>query len=159
MHWRRQGDLGELSAMEWFASKGALVCVPVGHSPDFDFVAVMDERLLRVQVKTCTFLRKERWTVCICTRGGNQSWNGIVKRFDSARCDYLFAVVADGRRWCIPSVALEGGTSVALGGPKYAEFEVERSRPLPSPAGDETPSTIVPLDPRGDVRAAKGSAL
>jgi hypothetical protein len=52
MHWRRQGDLGELSAMEWFASKGALICVPVGHSPDWDFVAMQDERLLRVQVKS-----------------------------------------------------------------------------------------------------------
>jgi hypothetical protein len=26
MHWRKQGDLGELSAMEWFTSKGAIVC-------------------------------------------------------------------------------------------------------------------------------------
>ena len=69
MHWRRQGDLGELWAMEWFASKGALVCVPVGHSPAFDFVAVMDDRLLRVQVKTCTFVRKEQWSVSVFTRG------------------------------------------------------------------------------------------
>jgi hypothetical protein len=30
--------------MEWFASKGALICVPLGHSPDFDFVAAMEER-------------------------------------------------------------------------------------------------------------------
>jgi hypothetical protein len=82
-----------------------------------------------------------------------------VKRFDSARCDYLFAVVADGRRWCIPSAALQGGTSVALGGPKYATFEVERGRPLLSPAVDKTASTIDSLDPRGDVRAAKGDAL
>jgi hypothetical protein len=149
MHWRRQGDLGELPAMEWFAFKAALVCVPVGHSPDFDFVAVMDERLLRVQVKTCTFFRKERWTVCICTRGGNQSWNGIVKRFDSARCDYLFVVVADGRRWCIPSGALDGGTSVALGGPKYADFEVEPGRPLRGPADEESASTIDSLDSSG----------
>jgi hypothetical protein len=159
MHWRRQGDLGELSAMEWFASKGALVCVPLGHSPDFDFVAVMDERLLRVQVKTCIAVRKERWTVCVCTRGGNQSWNGIVKRFSSVRCDYLFVVVGDGRRWCIPSRALAGGTSVTLGGPKYADFEVERGRPLASPALDETASTIDSLDPWGDVRAAKGARL
>jgi PD-(D/E)XK endonuclease len=159
MHWRRQGDLGELSAMEWFASKGAMVCVPLGHSPDFDFIAVLDERLLRVQVKTCTYVRKGRWSVSVCTRGGNQSWSGLVKRFDSAQCDYLFAVVADGRRWCIPSAALDGGTSVALGGPKYARYEVERGRALPTPAVDETASTIVSLDPRGDVRVAKGAAL
>jgi PD-(D/E)XK endonuclease len=73
MHWRRQGDLGELSAMEWFASKGAHILVPVGHSPDYDFVAELSDRLLRVQVKTCTFLRKQRWKVSVCTRGGNQS--------------------------------------------------------------------------------------
>jgi PD-(D/E)XK endonuclease len=159
VHWRRQGDLGELSAMEWFASKGALVCVPVGHSPDFDFVAVQEERLLRVQVKTCVAFRSNRWPVAVCTRGGNQSWSGLVKRFDAAQCDYLFAVVGDGRRWCIPSAALEGGTRIALGGPKYAPFEVERGRPLPSSSFDETASTIVSPDPRGDVRAAKGARL
>jgi hypothetical protein len=159
MHWRRQGDLGELSAMEWFASKGALVCVPLGHSPDFDFVAVMDERLLRVQVKTATFFRNSRWEVKVCTLGGNQSWNGLVKRFDPRRCDYLFAVVADGRRWCIPSTAIEGGRQVGLGGPKYADFEVEPGSPLPSGAVEETPSTIDSLDPRGDVRVAKGTRL
>jgi PD-(D/E)XK endonuclease len=145
--------------MEWFASKGAHVLVPVGHSPAYDFVAELEERLLRVQVKTCTYFRNGRWTVCICTRGGNQSWNGLVKRFDSSQCDHLFAVVADGRRWCIPSAALEGGTSVALGGPKYADFEVEAGRPLPERVLEKGASTIDSLDPRGDVRAAKGAAL
>jgi hypothetical protein len=159
MHWRRQGDLGELSAMEWFASKGALICVPVGHSPDFDFVAVTGGRLLRVQVKTCIAFRNNRWPVVVCTRGGNQSWTGLVKRFDSAQCDYLFAVVGNGRRWCIPSTALEGGTRISLGGPKYAAFEVERGPPLPARSADEVASTIDFFDPRGDVRVAKGTRL
>jgi hypothetical protein len=159
MHWRRQGDLGELSAMEWFASKGAYILVPVGHCPDYDFAAGFGERLLRVQVKTATFFRNSRWEVKVCTLGGNQSWNGLVKRFDPRRCDYLFAVVADGRRWCIPSTVIEGGRQVQLGGPKYADFEVEPGSPLPSGAVAETASTIVQLAPRGDVRAAKGDAL
>ena len=145
--------------MEWFASKGALVCLPVGHSPDFDFVAVMEERLLRVQVKTCVAFHNNRWPVSVCTRGGNQSWNGLVKRFESSRCDYLFAVVGNGRRWCIPSTALEGGTRIHLGGPKYAGFEVEPGQPLPSISTEEPASTIDFLDPRGDVRAAKGARL
>jgi hypothetical protein len=142
MHWRRQGDLGEMSAMDWFASQGALVCFPIGHSPDWDFLAELDGRLLRVQVKTCTSFQNRRWNVSICTRGGNQSWSGLVKRFDPRRCDFLFAVVGDGRRWCIPSDALLGNTSIALGGPRYAEFEVEPARPLPARTVDETPSTI-----------------
>jgi hypothetical protein len=142
MHWRLQGDLGELSAMEWFASKGAVVCFPIGHSPDWDFIADWGSRLIRVQVKTCIAFHRERWPVSVCTRGGNQSWNGLVKRFDPKSCDYLFVVVGDGRRWCIPSAALEGKTRIALGAPKYGEFEVESGRPLPARTVEETPSRI-----------------
>lgn len=123
--------MGELSAMEWLASKGAHIYVPVGHSPDVDFIAEVGSRLLRIEVKSCTCENaRRRWAVSICTRGGNQSWSGLVKYFEAKRCDYLFAVVGDGRRWFIPSAELDGKTSVTLGGPKYAEFEVEPGRPL-----------------------------
>ena len=82
---RRQGDLGELSAMEWLASQSYKLWLPVGHSRDSDLIAEDDdERLLRVQVKTTTRYRNHRWEVMICTRGGNQSWNGLVKRLSSA---------------------------------------------------------------------------
>jgi hypothetical protein len=55
-----------------------------------------------------------------------------VKRFSKDRCDWLFALVADGRRWFIPADAVEGSTRVDLGGPKYAMYEVARGRPLPT---------------------------
>jgi hypothetical protein len=144
MHWRKQGDLGELSAAQWFASKGATICFPFGHSPDWDFIAVLDDRFLRIQVKTCISFRNGRWDVTVCTRGGNQSWNGLVKRWEAERCDYLFVVVGDGRRWCIPSTELGGGTHISLGGPKYAEYEVESGRPLPGRTEHEAVSTIAP---------------
>jgi PD-(D/E)XK endonuclease len=129
---REQGDLGEFSAIEWLGRHGYDVYVPVGHSPDADPIADDGERPLRVQVKTCTHYLKRRWAVAICTRGGNQSWSGLVKRFSATRCDRLFVLVADGRRWFIPASAVEGTTRVVLGGPKYAAFEVERGRPLPT---------------------------
>ena len=68
----------------------------------------------------------------LATRGSNQSWSGLVKRFDQSRCDVVFVHVADGRRWYIPAGAVEGRTRLLLGGPKYAEFEVEPAGPLPS---------------------------
>jgi hypothetical protein len=130
---RRQGDLGEHSAIEWLASQGYSVYVPIGHSPDVDLIAGDGEALLRVQVKTSAqYGPKGRWRIAVCTRGGNQSWNGIVKRFNATRCDWLFVLVADGRRWFIPAGAVEGGTALNLGGPKYSEFEVEPSRPFTS---------------------------
>jgi PD-(D/E)XK nuclease superfamily protein len=146
---REQGDIGELSAMCWLASRGAHVAVPVGCSPHWDLMAELDGRVVRVQVKTSRCYVRKRWDVTLCTRGGNQSWNGIVKRLDASRYDYLFVLVADGRRWFIPSNRVEGGSGLRLGGPKYAEFEVDRGDPIPGALGSADASTIDSLEPSG----------
>jgi Holliday junction resolvase-like predicted endonuclease len=130
---RRQGDLGEYSAMEWLGSQGYRIFVPFGHSPDADLIAENEGGLLRVQVKTTTAFRNDRWVVSVCTRGGNRSWNGTVKWFSASRCDWLFVLVSDGRRWFIPAEAVDARSGMLLGGPKYAEYEVEPGRPLPAP--------------------------
>jgi PD-(D/E)XK endonuclease len=137
---RRQGDAGELSAMLWLASRGATVFIPIGHSPDVDMVADFGDQLVRVQVKTASHYRNGRWEATLCTRGGNQSWNGIVKRLDPCRCDAVFVHVGDGRRWYIPSSALGGVSGILLGGPKYAQFEIESGDPLPARARAEMPA-------------------
>jgi hypothetical protein len=127
---RRQGDLGEISAIEWLTAQGHSVYVPLGHSPHFDLIADSNHGLIRVQVKTCTVFRLGRWEVTLSTRGGNQTWSDLVKRLDRERIDYLFVLVGDGRRWFIPADSVAGGTGILLGGPKYANFEVEPGRPL-----------------------------
>lgn len=131
MHWRKQGDLGEASALEWLIGQGRDVYVPFGHSEDCDLVAVIDGRYQGVQVKTTSCFLRGRWQVSICTRGGNQSWSGIVKRFSADRCDWLFVHAGDGRRWFIPAGEVDGGSGILVGGPKYAEFEIEGGRRLP----------------------------
>jgi hypothetical protein len=128
---RQQGDIGELSAAAWLASRGAKVCWPVGHSPDWDLLIEWHEWLYRVQVKTTTCRRNGRWVAMVCTRGGNQSWSGLVKRFDPARCDFLFVHVGDGRRWMMPADAVEARSAISLGGPKYGEWEIEAGVPIP----------------------------
>jgi PD-(D/E)XK endonuclease len=122
---RRQGDIGEMAAAEWLTRAGFGVWIPLCHSPDVDLLAQHGDELIRVQVKTSTQRRDDRFPVNLKTCGGNQSWTGMVKRFTSARCDYLFVLVADGRKWFIPSHAVEGTTGIHLGGPKYSEFEVD----------------------------------
>lgn len=110
--------------------QGWRVALPIGNCSDYDVVADIEGRLVAVQVKTTRFFRNGRWGVAICTRGGNQSWNGLVKRFSPERCDYLYVHTATGRRWFIPADAVEGGTAVNLGGPKYEAYEVEPGVPL-----------------------------
>src|SRR3954454_20128974 len=92
---RQQGDLGEISAIEWLTSRGALVLLPLGHSPDFDLVAQIHGRLLRIQVKTSTQVAatadgEERIPVSLATNGGNRSWTGIAKLIDQESIDYVF---------------------------------------------------------------------
>lgn len=121
--------------MEWLASKGALIWIPLGHSPDVDLMGELHGRLLRIQVKTCTYRittpgDQERWAVSVQTNGGNQSWSGAVKTFDPANVDHLFVLVGDGRRWFIPAEIVEGSRRLSLGGTKYSEFEVERGQPI-----------------------------
>jgi hypothetical protein len=145
--------------MVWLVGQGATLAMPVFHSPDWDLVAELDGRLLRVQVKTSTCWVRGRWSVSVCTRGGNRSWSGVVKRLDPSRFDYLFVLAGDGRRWFIPANALGGSTSIHVAGPKYSEFEVEPGDPIPVETERQVDSRIrIPL-PRGDVRVAKGDAL
>jgi hypothetical protein len=132
-HPRRQGDAGELSAMQWLTWEGYDVYLPLGPSPDIDLIGHRDGELVRVQVKTSSVWRNGRWEFTICTRGGNQSWTGVVKHFSPDRCDYLFAVATDGRRWFIPASEVGGGNGILVGGPKYAPYEVDRGRPLLAP--------------------------
>jgi hypothetical protein len=139
---REQGDFGERAALYWLVGQGAHVSIPFGHSPHYDLIADFGGQLLRVQVKTSACRYKDRWAVTVCTRGGNQSWNGLVKRLDFDRFDRLFVLGADGRQWFIPADRVGGGTAIHVGGQKYAEFEVERGDPIPGCTPVEAASRI-----------------
>jgi hypothetical protein len=130
-HPREQGDLGEASAIDWLTAQGWHVYLPVGHSPDCDLLIRTTGHGLRVQVKTCAVHRLNRWDVSVCTRGGNQSWSGTTKYLEPEAYDYHYVHCGDGRRWFIPSSAVEARAGLRLGGPKYLAYEIEPGRPLP----------------------------
>lgn len=140
--------------MSWLADRGGHVFVPLGHSPDIDLVADFAGRLIRIEVKTTGRIdARGRWAAVVCTRGGNQSWSGMTKAFDPARCDFLFVHVADGRRWFIPADAVECRTAIALGGPKYSEYEIERGQPIMK--GNVSPAVLDFLDSPGECQSGQ----
>jgi hypothetical protein len=122
--------------MLWFGAQGAGVFIPVFHCRDFDLIATWGDGIVRVQVKTSNCFLNNRWDVTVCTRGGNQSWNGLVKRLDPSLYDYLFVLVGDGRRWFIPAAEVGGGSGIRLGGPRYAGYEIEPDKPLADRSAD-----------------------
>jgi hypothetical protein len=146
-HPRQQGDLGEAAAIHWLTSIGAVVAFPLFHSPDYDVVADLSGRLLRVQVKTSRRSNNgtNHYQVQLATSGGNQSWTRVIKTFGQERVDFLFVLVGDGRRWFIPAGEIEGKRAISLGGDKYSEFQVGETAPFDH-AGSG-PSKLV--DPRG----------
>jgi Holliday junction resolvase-like predicted endonuclease len=105
-HPRRQGDLGEATAIQWLTSIGAVVAFPLFHSPDYDLIAEIGKRLLRIQVKTSRHAVRPtgHFAVQLATAGGNQSWTRTVKKFDPDDVDYLFVLAWNGRGWFIPLV-------------------------------------------------------
>lgn len=137
-----------------------MVWVPLGPNRHVDLIAEVQDRLLRVQVKTSTCRRPtgrgERWEVSLRTRGGNRSWSGTSKRFDRDGVDYLFVLAGDGRRWLVPASAVEGTAVIRLGGQKYSEFEVESGTAIGGTI-HEAPSSIrlSPASPWGSARAVK----
>jgi hypothetical protein len=132
---RRQGDLGEASAIEWLTSLSATVLIPFGHSPDFDLFAESNGRLLRIQVKTSTQSRlrvdgHNRSAVTLATSGGNQSWTGVrepLDRRDSTISSCTRAMAVGGSSLL---TVIEAQTAITLGGPRYSEFEIEPGRPI-----------------------------
>ena len=123
--------MGEHAAMYWLASIGAEIYIPFGHSPDVDLIAQLDGRLHRIQVKSSSCRSRDRYSVALCTSGGNRSWTGAVRFFDHSRCDFLFVWLVDGRRWLIPATAVDGKRGINLGGPKYSEYEIEADGAIP----------------------------
>jgi PD-(D/E)XK endonuclease len=136
-HPRRQGDLGEAAAIQWLTSIGAVVSFPLFHSPNYDLVADLRGRLIRVQVKTSRYVVEStgHYAIQLATSGGNQSWNGLVKELDPSRFDFLFVLVASGRCWFIPSAEIEARRSIHVGGAKYSEFEVTADRVMAFESG------------------------
>lgn len=131
---RKQGDLGEVSAMEWLASTGAKLFIPLFHSPDVDLVADLGGHLHRIEVKTCTHMRGDR----------------EVLRSRASE------TAADGSSLPPP---LDCKSGLTLGGPKYSQFEIDRGRPLKEPVALEScaPGEYRSGQPGGAVNAVAQS--
>lgn len=140
--------------MEWLAGKGAIIWVPLGHSPDVDLIADFHGKVVKVQVKTSTVKLitpkgGERWNLSIVTRGGNRSWNRATKQIDPEKVDFLFALVGDGRRWMIPAQAIEATSQLALGSPAYEQFEIERGTPIQDVVYPDSAAALNLASPQG----------
>ena len=120
---KKQGDAGLGSAIAYFTHMGYTVCLPLTDSQDYDLVVDIDGRLSRVQVKTTRQVGpKGKYRVDLRTQGGNQSWSGVSKRFDSTKVEYLFVLLDNGETYCIPSSEMDNESRITPESGKFERF-------------------------------------
>lgn len=114
---REQGAIGLAQAVAWFTRNGYEVSLPISEAQRYDLV-VEDEHgdLKKVEVKTTTHRNvRGRFVAQIKTCGGNQSWNGTVKRFDPDEVDILYVLTDSWDEYVIPTDHVRATTALTLG--------------------------------------------
>ncbi len=124
---KKQGDMGLGEAIYYFTSIGYTVGIPLTDSQDYDLMVDGEFGLKRVQVKTCSYKRRE-YEVNLSVKGGNRTSKGKIKRFDNTQSDYIFIVVTQtSDRYLIPSKELTAKHNLVLG-PKYKKYLLKNQR-------------------------------
>lgn len=149
-----QGNAGLGAAIAHFTSLGYVVAVPLTDSQPYDLV-IDDGSLKRVQVKTTSSLRNDRFVVELRVKGGNRSGVGKIKKFSANDAEWLFVLTSSGLRYLIPSHAI-GGTTISLG-PTYSKYIVNGPTWESNPSGIH-PTYITPPDLQSGVGDAARTA-
>lgn len=123
MH-KDQGNVGEAAAILYFTKIGAKVSKPLFENTPYDLIVDDGISLYRVQIKSTSYLSKyDIYQVELRTKGGNTSWNGVIKLADSSGCDKLFVYCSNGDAYLIPVMEFDGQGRISLG-VKYESFRV-----------------------------------
>lgn len=117
---KKQGDMGLGVAISYFTSQGYTVGIPLTDSQDYDLIVDIKNDLKRVQVKTCSYKRKD-YEVNLSIKGGNRTSQGKIKCFNNTKCDYVFIVTEKLEKYLIPSKKLTAKHNLALGA-KYQKY-------------------------------------
>ena len=107
----QSGLISELTAMQYMISEGYTVFIPVCTSPKCDFIAMNEQEVLKVQVKTATWSKSSKYSYLQCRLSSrNKKPNPIYQEGDFDICLFV-----DNRRiWKVPFENIEGMTSICL---------------------------------------------
>lgn len=90
---KQKGNLTELLCMAAFYSRGYNVCTPFGENSRYDFIADIDGKLIRVQVKTARCLGNGSYAFsCKSTHACNQH-KVKVQKYTKEEIDYFCTII------------------------------------------------------------------
>lgn len=120
---KAQGNIGEAAAIFHFAKLGYIVSKPLFENTPYDLIVDDGCRVFKVQVKTTRYRKPTNFCVELRTKGGNTSWNGVVKVVTKEACDLLFIYCEDGSQYLIPVEVIDGQVTLTLG-KQYLQYKI-----------------------------------
>jgi hypothetical protein len=120
---KKQGDAGLGQAIAYFTLNGYNVALPLTDSADWDLIVEIDDKLVRVQVKTGMQISKygvEKFEANV--KGGNKS-SSTSKNIQDQNWDLIFLHhLITGRQALIPKDALADTRGSINLGDKYKKY-------------------------------------
>ena len=134
MSWKKQGDIGEMTAALYYTKQGYEVFYPLTEATRVDLIVMKGSNLVRVQCKTSTSKQPSgSYQVGLATGGGNQSWNGKKNPISKDEVDEVFIWCGNESIWIVPAEDIDGKSTFTAGycnvkyhvqGPKPTEYKV-----------------------------------
>lgn len=98
---KQKGNLTELQCITAFYEQGYTVSIPYGENCRYDFIADVDGKLLKIQVKTSR-VRKENESIVFACRSTNVNTKTTTyHRYTKEQIDY-FATFWNGKCYLVP---------------------------------------------------------
>jgi hypothetical protein len=116
---KKQGDIGLGAAIAYFSKIGAVVCLPISDSQDYDLIVELDGELKKVQVKTTGSTNKYSYFVDLRSTGGNSKKNFVLRKGKDIVFDLLFILTEEGTQYIISRDCVKENVSLGVSCDKY----------------------------------------
>lgn len=118
---KQKGNLTELQCLTAFISQGCTVSIPYGDSSKYDFIADIDGKLLKIQVKTSSL--KDENSIHFSCRTTHVNCKGVKnERYSSEDIDF-FATYWDNKCYLIPIQECSATKTLRFVAPKSGQIK------------------------------------
>ena len=102
MDTKKKGNLTELKCLAAFMENECGVSIPYGDNSKYDFIADVDGKLLKIQVKTSSYVNEEQTAIKFSCRSTHLNCKGVSNvKYSKDEIDY-FATYWENKCYLIP---------------------------------------------------------
>lgn len=118
---KKKGNLTEMQCMAAFTAHNCSVAIPFGDNSKYDFIADVDGKLLKIQVKTASL--RDEGSIKFSCRSTHVNCTGVKNvSYTNAEIDY-FATYWDGECYLVPVQECSTEKTLRFNAPKNCQLK------------------------------------